>query len=115
MFQRLCLFLVLILISSFVSQISLNCLVLKKFLQYFYLWSLSGIILPGQTISIPFVFQSGNAGIFTEQWCLKTHPVLCGGRRILVNLHAVATRPNELEKERQQLEVSFLFFSLKTC
>jgi len=73
----------------------------------FYFDIRDGIILPGQTISIPFVFQSGNAGIFTEQWCLQTHPVLCGGRRMLVNLHAVATRPNELEKERQQLEEQY--------
>ena len=61
--------------------------------------------MPGQTISIPFVFKSENAGIFTEQWSLRTHPVLSAGRRIMVNLHGVATRPNEMEKEIQELEV----------
>ncbi|XP_066911771.1 MYCBP-associated protein-like isoform X2 [Clytia hemisphaerica] len=79
-----------------------------KPLERFYFDIRDGIILPGQTISIPAVFKSSNAGIFTEQWCLETHPTLCAGRRLLVTLHGVATQLTNMDEHRRILEEEYV-------
>jgi hypothetical protein len=39
-----------------------------------FLLNSSGSILPGETKHIPIVFLSSQAGIFTEQWVIRTTP-----------------------------------------
>lgn len=64
----------------------------------------SGVILPGDSIDIPFTFKSPNAGIFTETWELETLPVLCGKGTIQVSLHGVATEYDIFEEDRKKLD-----------
>lgn len=65
----------------------------------------SGVLLPGQKLSFPFVFKSPNAGVFTETWALQTGPVLAGGRGIRVTLRAVAFQEDTNADKRDELEV----------
>jgi len=64
-----------------------------------------GVILPGDVIKIPFIFKSPNAGIFSEQWEFQTHPVVCGGAKLLVTLRGVALKQDKYEDQRNELEV----------
>jgi len=59
-------------------------------------------------MKFPFVFKSSNSGIFSEQWEFHTHPVVCGGATLLVTLRAVALKQDKFEKQREDVEVSFL-------
>jgi hypothetical protein len=65
----------------------------------------SGVLLPGQVQSFPFVFKSTNAGIFTEVWALQTCPLLAGGQTIRVTLRGVAFREDINKHKREDLEV----------
>ena len=53
----------------------------------------------------PFVFKSPNAGVFTEQWKLETHPVVCGGAALIVTLRGIALQEDKFKYERSQIEV----------
>ena len=66
------------------------------------------MILPGDTMKFPFVFKSPGAGVFSEQWQLETHPVVCGGGALLVTLRGVALQEDKYKKQRTELEVSDL-------
>ena len=65
----------------------------------------SGVLLPGQELYFPFVFKSGNAGIFTETWALQTVPMLGGGQVIGVQLRGVAFQEDVNRHKRKELEV----------
>ena len=71
------------------------------------------MVLPGDVIKFPFIFKSPNAGIFSEQWEFQTHPVVCGGAKLLVTLRGVALKQDKYEEERTELEV--LSAVLLTC
>lgn len=65
----------------------------------------TGVILPGETVRVPFVFKSPNAGVFTEQWFFETRPALCGGAALVVTLRGIAIQEDKFKVERQLLEV----------
>lgn len=66
----------------------------------------SGVLLPGDVIKFPFIFKSPNVGIFSEQWEFQTHPVVCGGAKLLLTLRGVALKQDKYEEERTELEVT---------
>lgn len=68
-------------------------------------WCFVGMILPGVTVKIPFIFKSPNAGIFMETWRLETNIALCGGRTIDICLHGIATKEDEYMNQRAEIEV----------
>ncbi|XP_070178743.1 MYCBP-associated protein-like isoform X2 [Littorina saxatilis] len=72
--------------------------------QRFYFNNSSGVVLPGETLRIPFVFKSDCAGVFTEQWLLETSPVLCGGAALALTLRGVALQEDKYQKQREELE-----------
>ncbi|XP_071783868.2 MYCBP-associated protein [Centroberyx gerrardi] len=57
---------------------------------HFYFNSSTGVILPGDTQQVEFVFKSEVPGIRSEVWQLNTHPVLLGGASMQVTLRGVA-------------------------
>ena len=67
-----------------------------------------GVLLPGDVIKFHFIFKSPNAGIFSEQWEFQTHPVVCGGAKLLVTLRGVALKQDQYEEHRTELEVRLL-------
>ena len=71
----------------------------------FHLLQYSGVLSPGQSLSIPFTFKSPNAGIYTETWSIETSPLLCGGRNIRVTLKGVAFQQDIYKTKREQIEV----------
>ncbi|XP_051889317.1 MYCBP-associated protein [Pristis pectinata] len=73
-------------------------------MQRFYFNTNSGVILPGETINLPFTFKSPNAGIFTDFWEFCTHPVLLAGASLQVALWGVALFADRNEGARQQLQ-----------
>ncbi|XP_078426720.1 MYCBP-associated protein [Cetorhinus maximus] len=75
-----------------------------SWMQRFYFNTNSGVILPGETVNLPFTFKSSNAGIFTESWEFCTHPVLLGGASLQVALWGVALFEDKNESARQQLQ-----------
>lgn len=79
------------------------------FLKRWFVFFLSGVILPGDDVKFPFVFKSPNAGVFTEQWQLQTHPVVCGGAALVVTLRGTALQEDKFLKQRSELEVRFIF------
>lgn len=66
-----------------------------------------GAILPGQVVSVPFLFKSSKAGVFTEQWQLTTQPVIYSqsGRPVLVTLRGVATQDDLNKTKRHEIDV----------
>lgn len=65
----------------------------------------SGVLLPGEKLSFPFIFKSPNAGIFMEDWGLLTGPVLLGGREVRIRLRGVAFREDINATRREEIEV----------
>ncbi len=61
-------------------------------------------------MKFPFVFKSPNAGVFSEQWELQTHPVVCGGAALLVTLRGVALQEDKFKKQRSELEVCLFIY-----
>jgi len=87
-----------------------DCFGLKrnKPIKRFYFNICNGIILPGETKTIPFFFKSLNAGIFKETWLLETRPVLLAGKKIEVILKGVATKEDDFAEERKLIEKNLL-------
>ena len=56
-------------------------------------------------MKFPFIFKSPTAGVFSEQWQLQTHPVVCGGAALLVTLRGVALQQDKYKQQRTELEV----------
>ncbi|KAM4585448.1 MYCBP-associated protein isoform 2-T2 [Odontesthes bonariensis] len=57
---------------------------------HFYFNSSSGVIRPGDTKWVEFIFKSEKPGIKTELWQLNTHPVLLQGAAMQIKLRGVA-------------------------
>ncbi|KAL7404939.1 hypothetical protein ABVT39_021329 [Epinephelus coioides] len=57
---------------------------------HFYFNSSSGVIHPGDTQRVEFIFKSEEPGIKTALWQLNTHPLLLQGASMQVTLRGVA-------------------------
>lgn len=66
----------------------------------------SGVILPGETRKFSFLFKSERAGIFSESWGFRTHPLLLGGALLQVTLWGFAACEDKLADLRENLEVT---------
>jgi hypothetical protein len=72
--------------------------------QRFYFNQSNGVLLPGDLLKFPFIFKSPNAGVFSELWEFQTHPVVCGGAKLLVTLRGVALKQDKYERHRTELD-----------
>ncbi|NXA04399.1 MYBPP protein, partial [Sapayoa aenigma] len=63
-----------------------------------------GVILPEETRRFSFLFKSGRAGIFSELWEFRTHPLLLGGALLQVTLWGIAVYEDKLADFREKLE-----------
>ncbi|XP_010001056.1 PREDICTED: MYCBP-associated protein [Chaetura pelagica] len=89
----------------------------------FYFDIRSGVILPGQTKKFCVLFKSGRAGVFSEYWEFRTHPVLLGGASLQVLLCGLAEYVDEWADVREKLQrdldarvaVSIAKESLRRC
>ncbi|NXY25842.1 MYBPP protein, partial [Atrichornis clamosus] len=70
----------------------------------FYFDTRQGVILPGESRRFSFIFKSERAGIFSEPWEFKTHPLLLGGAVLQVTLWGVAVYEDKLADFREKLE-----------
>ncbi|NWQ89703.1 MYBPP protein, partial [Burhinus bistriatus] len=70
----------------------------------FYFDTRSGVMLPGETRKFSFIFKSGSAGIFSESWEFRTHPVLLGGALLQVTLWGIAVYEDIFADLREKLE-----------
>nr|XP_046262833.1 MYCBP-associated protein isoform X2 [Scatophagus argus] len=70
----------------------------------FYFNSSSGVILPGHTQQMEFIFKSEEPGIKTELWQLNTHPVLLQGASMQVTLRGVALYQDKTADQRLFIE-----------
>ena len=71
-----------------------------------------GVILPGRSLSLGFIFKSPNPGIFAESWEVVTRPVLLssdGRSPILLTLKGVSFQPDLYHEKRAEIEVSECF------
>ncbi|XP_023794444.1 MYCBP-associated protein isoform X2 [Cyanistes caeruleus] len=71
---------------------------------YFYFDTRPGVILPGETRRFSFIFKSERAGIFSEPWEFRTHPLLLGGALLQVTLWGIAVYEDKLADFREKLE-----------
>ena len=72
---------------------------------YSFLHVFLGVVLPGNTVSIPFSFKSVDAGIFSERWLLETQPVLLAGQEMEIALKGIATKEDLYDTKRKEIEV----------
>uniref|UniRef100_A0A3B4TFH6 Mycbp associated protein n=1 Tax=Seriola dumerili TaxID=41447 RepID=A0A3B4TFH6_SERDU len=70
----------------------------------FYFNSSSGVILPGETQLLEFIFKSEKPGIKTELWQLNTHPMLLQGASMQVTLKGVALYQDKTADQRLFVE-----------
>ncbi|NXG25054.1 MYBPP protein, partial [Grallaria varia] len=70
----------------------------------FYFDPRPGVILPGETRRFSFLFKSRKAGIFSEPWEFRTHPLLLGGALLQVTLWGIAVYEDKLADFRVKLE-----------
>uniref|UniRef100_A0A8C9GCQ9 MYCBP associated protein n=1 Tax=Pavo cristatus TaxID=9049 RepID=A0A8C9GCQ9_PAVCR len=70
----------------------------------FYFDARPGVILPGQSRTFFFLFKSERAGIFSESWEFRTHPLLLGGALLQVTLWGIAVCEDKLADLRGKLE-----------
>uniref|UniRef100_A0A663LSX1 MYCBP associated protein n=2 Tax=Athene cunicularia TaxID=194338 RepID=A0A663LSX1_ATHCN len=75
-----------------------------KRMQWFYFDTRPGVILPGETRKFFFLFKSERAGIFSESWEFRTHPLLLGGALLQVTLWGIAVYEDKLADFREKLE-----------
>ncbi|XP_061686746.1 MYCBP-associated protein [Syngnathoides biaculeatus] len=71
---------------------------------HFYFNTSSGVIYPGETQQVEFIFKSAKPGIRTEQWQLNTHPLLLKGASIQVTLKGVSQLQDKTARQRQFIE-----------
>uniref|UniRef100_A0A8C5IR61 MYCBP associated protein n=1 Tax=Junco hyemalis TaxID=40217 RepID=A0A8C5IR61_JUNHY len=64
----------------------------------FYFDTRPGVILPGETLRFSFIFKSERAGIFSEPWEFRTHPLLLGGALLQVTLWGIAVYEDKLNE-----------------
>ncbi|NXE10626.1 MYBPP protein, partial [Lophotis ruficrista] len=72
--------------------------------QCFYFDTRPGVILPGETRKFSFLFKSERAGIFSESWEFRTHPLLLEGALLQVTLWGIAVYEDKLADLREKLE-----------
>ncbi|RLV99277.1 hypothetical protein DV515_00009905 [Chloebia gouldiae] len=70
----------------------------------FYFDTRPGVILPGETRRFSFIFKSERAGIFSEPWEFRTHPLLLGGALLQVTLWGIAVYEDKFADFREKLE-----------
>ncbi|XP_075296945.1 MYCBP-associated protein isoform X2 [Opisthocomus hoazin] len=75
-----------------------------ELIQRFYFDTRPGVILPGETRKFVFLFKSERAGIYSESWEFRTHPVLLGGALLQVTLWGIAVCEDKLADVREKLE-----------
>lgn len=66
-----------------------------------------GVIRPGDTQRVEFIFKSEVTGIKTELWRLNTHPVLLRGASMQVTLRGVALYQDKTADQRLFIEVVY--------
>ncbi|XP_054636216.1 MYCBP-associated protein isoform X2 [Dunckerocampus dactyliophorus] len=71
---------------------------------HFYFNTSSGVIYPGGTQQIEFIFKSERPGLLTERWQLNTHPLLLQGASIQVTLKGVSLYQDTTEKQREFIQ-----------
>ncbi|XP_069576657.1 MYCBP-associated protein isoform X1 [Brachyistius frenatus] len=71
---------------------------------HFYFNSSSGVIRPGDTQRVEFIFKSEEPGIKTELWRLNTRPVLLQGASIQVTLRGVSLYQDRTADQRLFIE-----------
>uniref|UniRef100_A0A8C6YVS3 Radical S-adenosyl methionine domain containing 1 n=1 Tax=Nothoprocta perdicaria TaxID=30464 RepID=A0A8C6YVS3_NOTPE len=76
----------------------------KKGTQYFYFNTRPDVILPGETRKFLVLFKSEKAGIFSESWEFRTHPLLLGGALLQVSFWGIAVYEDKLADLREKLE-----------
>ncbi|KAM7393952.1 hypothetical protein PAMP_020785 [Pampus punctatissimus] len=76
--------------------------------QHFYFDTSSGVILPGDTKRVEFIFKSEAPGIKTELWQLNTHPVLLQGASMQVTLRGLSLYQDKTADQRLFIEVTKL-------
>lgn len=67
--------------------------------------SLPGVILPGVTQRVEFIYKSEMPGIKSELWQLNTHPVLMQGASMQVTLRGVALCQDKTADQRLFIQV----------
>ncbi|NXN17820.1 MYBPP protein, partial [Indicator maculatus] len=75
-----------------------------KRMQHFYFDTRPGVILPGETRKFSYLFKSERAGIFSESWGFRTHPLLLGGALLQVTLWGIAVCEDKLADLREKVE-----------
>ncbi|NXW36728.1 MYBPP protein, partial [Phaetusa simplex] len=70
----------------------------------FYFDIRSGVLLPRETRKFSFIFKSESAGIFSESWEFRTHPLLLGGALLQVTLWGIAVYEDMFADLREKLE-----------
>ncbi|NWI19818.1 MYBPP protein, partial [Crypturellus soui] len=76
----------------------------KKRIQYFYFNTRPDVILPGEIRKFSVLFKSEKAGIFSESWEFRTHPLLLGGALLQVSLWGIAVYEDKSADLREKLE-----------
>ncbi|XP_075946963.1 MYCBP-associated protein [Anarhichas minor] len=71
---------------------------------HFYFNSSSGVIRPGVTQQVEFMFKSERPGIQTELWQLNTHPLLLQGASMQVTLRGVALYQDKTAAQKLFIE-----------
>ncbi|XP_005743754.2 MYCBP-associated protein [Pundamilia nyererei] len=71
---------------------------------HFYFNASSGVILPGETQRVEFLFKSEKPVIKTEIWQLSTHPVLLQGASMQVVLRGISLYQDRTADERLFIE-----------
>ncbi|XP_034751546.1 MYCBP-associated protein [Etheostoma cragini] len=83
---------------------------------HFYFNSSSGVICPGDTQQVEFIFKSEEPGINTERWQLNTHPVLLQGASMQVTLRGVALYQDKTADQRLFIETKLeKIVNVKMC
>ncbi|KAM7418873.1 hypothetical protein PAMA_016141 [Pampus argenteus] len=72
--------------------------------QHFYFDTSYGVILPGDTKRVEFIFKSEAPGIKTELWQLNTHPVLLQGASMQVTLRGLSLYQDKTADQRLFIE-----------
>ncbi|CAK6968328.1 MYCBP-associated protein [Scomber scombrus] len=68
--------------------------------QHFYFDSSSGVILPGVTKRVEFIFKLEGPGIKTELWRFNTHPLLLQGASMQVTLRGLSLYQDKTADQR---------------
>ncbi|XP_030317489.1 MYCBP-associated protein [Calypte anna] len=70
----------------------------------FYFDTRSGVILPEQTRKFSILFKSETAGVFSEYWEFRTHPLLLGGALLQMLLCGLAEYVDKWADVREKLK-----------